>query len=125
MFDMKATVTGHQRITESKKKLSIELRKRLTVAERKLWSLIRNRQLGGVKFRRQQIVAGFIVDFYCAENRLAIELDGDVHALQEQYDKDREAALLELGIRTIRFTNHEVLEQIEAVLEKLRILTSP
>lgn len=122
---MKTAITGHQRITDAKKKLSKDLRNKLTVAERKLWFLIRNRQLNGVKFRRQQIVAGFVVDFYCADNRLAVELDGDVHALQEQYDKDREAALLELGVRTVRFTNHEVLEQTEAVLEKLRVLTSP
>ena len=93
-----------------------ELRQPQTPAERVLWGRLRNRQLGP-KFRRQHPIGHFIVDFYCAEAKLAIEIDGDSHADQVEYDAERTAWLAEQGTRVIRFTNRQVHQQIDAVLE--------
>ncbi|MCX7841129.1 MAG: endonuclease domain-containing protein [Anaerolineae bacterium] len=95
------------------------LRRPMTPAEAKLWSRLRNRQLGGFKFRRQHPIGNYIVDFYCAEAKLTIELDGDSHAVQVEYDQQRTAWLVEQGYREIRFWNREVLQNIEGVLEQI------
>ena len=71
------------------------MRKLPTTAEAKAWELLRNCRCLGLKFRRQQVIRGLIVDFYCAEKRLAVELDGDIHALQQEYDQQRDAVLPE------------------------------
>jgi len=88
-------------------------------AEQKLWACLRNRQLFGAKFRRQAPVGGFILDFYCFEAGLAIELDGGQHAepSQEAYDQERTRAMEREGIRVLRFWNHEVLKNMEEALE--------
>ena len=88
------------------------LRRRATAAERTAWQLVRNRRLLGLKFRRQQVIEGFVVDLYCAELRLAIEIDGAIHArpLRAAYDRDRERWLERAGIRVVRIANHEVSE---------------
>ncbi len=88
-----------------------------TDAERLLWSYLRGRQVAGAKFRRQHPAGPFILDFYCPEFRLAVELDGSQH-----YEAARAAYLEELGIRVVRFTDVEMLTQAEAVVEA--ILTS-
>ncbi len=96
------------------------LRKRSTDAERLLWQRLRHRQLG-VRFRRQHPVAGFILDFYCAEAQLGIELDGGEHAREgtRDYDEHRERILAGRGIRLLRFWNPEVLLQLDAVMETI------
>ena len=94
-----------------------ELRHPQTPAEQKLWSRLRNRQLNGLKFRRQHPIERFIIDFYCDEAKLCIEVDGDSHAEQIEYDQARTAYLNELGYTVIRFTNREVFTQCEAVLQ--------
>ena len=98
-----------------------ELRLRTTEAEQKLWSLLRNRQLKGKKFRRQHAIANYVVDFYCHECRLVIELDGNFHTDDEakEYDKARTALLNELGITVLRFWNEEVIKDSENVLRKV------
>lgn len=102
-----------------------QLRKNSTQAEAKLWSLLRNRRLGGYKFRRQHPAVGYILDFYCDEARLAIEVDGGGHAepCQAAYDQERSARLAEEGIAMVRFWNHEVnenpLEVMRAIWEEL------
>ncbi len=104
-----------------------ELRQPQTPAEVKLWSRLRDRQLDGYKFRRQHPIDAlnsrarcrFIVDFYCAEAKLCIEIDGDSHAEQVEYDQARTAYLSELGYTVIRFTNREVFKQFEAVLQRI------
>ena len=98
-----------------------ELRRKETEAEQKLWALLRNRQLKGRKFRRQHAITKYIVDFYCHECKLAIELDGYHHKKDEtkEYDKARTALLNEYGITVLRFWNEEVIEEIEMVLEKI------
>ncbi len=94
-----------------------ELRHPQTPAEQKLWSRLRNHQLDRLKIRRQHPIDRFIIDFYCAEAKLCIEVDGDSHAEQVEYDQARTAYLDELGYTVIRFTNREVFAQCEAVLQ--------
>ena len=90
-------------------------------AERRLWSCLRNRQLLGFKFRSQHPEDKFIVDFYCYEVKLAIEIDGGQHAegAQSVYDKRRTAQLETKGIKVLRFWNNEVLQNLEGVLEMI------
>jgi very-short-patch-repair endonuclease len=96
---------------------SRSLRRGQTDAERKLWRHLRNRQVGGVKFRRQHFIAPFITDFCCPERWLIIELDGDQHGERIEADQRRTAFLENQGYRVLRFWNHDVLENIEGVLE--------
>ena len=96
-----------------------ELRQPQTRAEAKCWARLRNRQLGSFKFRRQHPIGCFVVDFYCAAARLAIEIDGDSHADQADYDLARTEWLNEGGYHVIRFTNRDVFSQMEAVLETI------
>ena len=97
------------------------LRGRATDAERLLWRLLRTRQFVGLKFRRQHPVGHYIVDFYCADRRLAVELDGGQHFTVEgqAYDRRRTAYLATRGVRVVRFTNSELFENTEGVLEML------
>ena len=97
------------------------LRKRQTMSEVILWGSLRNRQLGGFKFRRQHGIGKYIVDFCCVSERLIIEIDGDVHAFatQRKRDKVREDFLLSRHFRVIRYTSHEVYENLHGVLEDL------
>jgi very-short-patch-repair endonuclease len=99
-----------------------ELRAASTDAEQCLWHVLRNRNFLGYKFRRQHPVGNYILDFYCAEAALAIELDGGQHAENAVYDANRTNALESLGIRVLRFWNHDVLQQTDAVLSKILAL---
>ncbi len=94
-----------------------EMRGRMTDAEALLWKLIRNRRIANAKFRRQHPVGRYILDFYCAETKLAIELDGGQHAEAIGYDQHRDAWLRTQGIKVLRFWNNEVLMETEAVME--------
>jgi very-short-patch-repair endonuclease len=98
-----------------------QLRGLQTEAEQKLWSFLRNKQLKGKKFRRQHAIADYVVDFYCHEGKLAIELDGNYHNSEEskEYDKARTILLNEYGITVLRFWNEEVMKEVERVLEKI------
>ncbi|MDD5181408.1 MAG: DUF559 domain-containing protein, partial [Gallionellaceae bacterium] len=104
---------------EKLKTYARELRALATDAEQRIWYLLRNRNFFGFKFRRQHPVAGYILDFYCAEAGLAIELDGGQHSGQAAYDARREATLQQHGIRTLRFWNNDVLSRTEAVLTEI------
>ena len=74
----------------------------------------------GVHFRRQQIIEGFVVDFYCHKAALVIEVDGDIHDLQQEEDARRDKALRELGLNVVRFRNDEVLRDLNAVVGRIR-----
>src|SRR5262245_39958232 len=102
-----------------------QLRKHPTEAERVLWRHLRLRQLEGCKFWRQQSLGHYIVDFVCFENRLVIELDGGQHSDQVAYDAERSAWLRAQGFRVLRFWNHEVLQDIEAVKRVIRETFTP
>lgn len=95
------------------------LRSRMTVAEKLLWDHLKARKLDGLKFRRQQRVGNYIVDFYCAEFRLVVELDGAAHENREEYDAMREASLRAMGLEVVRFRNEEVLDHWERVLKAI------
>lgn len=92
---------------QDKRDRARELRKHLTRAERDVWELVRNRRLLGLKFRRQHVLRGFVVDFYCAELKLVLEIDGGVHATPERaaYDAVRSAILEGAGFRVVRLPN--------------------
>ena len=107
------------RSSKAIQELARELRKEQTPAERKLWSYLRLKQLSGYKFRRQHPAGSYIVDFYCPSCRLVVEIDGDSHVDQEEYDAERTAWLEEQGYRVIRFTNREVQYQVEVVLGEI------
>ncbi|APX06917.1 DNA methyltransferase [Vibrio campbellii] len=102
------------------KKIRSQLRSNMPKPEEVLWQKIRRKQLG-VKFRRQHGIGRYIVDFYCAELSLVIEIDGDSHFSTEGKEKDiiRDAFMEALGIKVLRFTNEEVMKQTESVLERL------
>ena len=106
----------------SKKKFRQHLRNSLTAAEAVLWKSLQRRQVLGQKFRRQVSLGRYIVDFYCAECRLVIELDGARHFSMaiDEYEMERTQYLERLGPRVIRFENRELYEDIEAVLETIR-----
>jgi very-short-patch-repair endonuclease len=95
------------------------LRRKSTDAERLLWRHLRDRQLAGLKFRRQHPLGNFVVDFVCLEHCLVVEVDGGQHATQQQADSDREADLMRLGYRVLRFWNNEVLGNTAGVLETI------
>ncbi|MHB8779066.1 MAG: endonuclease domain-containing protein [Anaerolineales bacterium] len=95
----------------------------MTPAEKILWEELRANKLG-VHFRRQQVIAGFIVDFYCHKSALVVEVDGDVHDLQQEEDARREKALREMGLRIVRFGNDEVVNNLSVVVGKIRALVS-
>jgi very-short-patch-repair endonuclease len=111
----------HQGTKASTQEYARELRHRTTEAEQKLWASLRNRQLQGKKFRRQHAIANYVVDFYCNEAKLAIELDGNFHTETEakEYDKLRTILLNELGITVLRFWNEEVIKSPDKVLQKI------
>src|SRR3954467_8463058 len=92
------------------------LRARETWAEDLLWESLRGRRLDGMKFRRQHPIGPFVVDFCCTERRLVIELDGGVHAEQQDQDAEREAILATAGYRVIRFPNQSIRANLPEVL---------
>jgi very-short-patch-repair endonuclease len=98
------------------------LRKNATDAEQKLWSILRSRRMASLKFFRQYSVGPYILDFYCPERRLAIEVDGGQHAdvYGQQHDTHRDRYLKELNIQVIRFWNNDVLQNIEGVGQKIK-----
>ncbi len=111
----------HWRGQESTRQLARELRKQMTPAERALWQRLRRKQLDGWRFRRQHPVGNFVVDFFCAKARLVVEVDGPIHLKQRYYDEERTQMLDELkGYRVLRFTNEQVMNDIESVLEEIR-----
>ena len=108
-----------QRVVKEKLQRARELRREMTSAEKIFWQELRGNKLG-VHFRRQQIIVGFIVDFYCHRAGLVIELDGSVHANQSEEDAHRGKVLNEMGLRFIRFWNGEVEKNLAEVLRKIR-----
>lgn len=99
-----------------------ELRRPLTPCEKKLWEVVRARGASGWKFRRQTPIGPFIADFYCAEVRLIVEVDGRSHADREEYDAWRTEWLESQGYHLIWFTNLEVGKQLEGVIGKIVIV---
>ena len=106
-------VIRHADIDSNKLQLARRFRRAPTAVEAAAWQILRDRALCGLKFRRQQVIAGFIVDFYCPSQRLVLELDGGVHDAPNQHEHDRERTEVfrQLAIRVLRVPNHDVHDQ--------------
>ena len=96
------------------------LRNHSTSAEATLWRLLKNKQIDGLKFRRQHSIGPYIVDFYCPALRLAIELDGEVHSRQLEHDEQRTYYLQKNGIEVLRFENRTVFENAELIIDEIK-----
>ena len=97
-----------------------KLRKNLTPAEAILWQALRNKQLEGLRFRRQHPVGNFILDFYCPACKLVVEIDGKIHDRQIDYDNARTTKLAEHGYKVLRFSNEQVINNLSDVLAEIR-----
>jgi very-short-patch-repair endonuclease len=124
-------IVTQQAVTPTKLQRAKELRREMTPAERKLWTHLRAGRLEGIHFRRQQVIEPYIVDFYCHQAALVIEVDGSIHQNQQEYDRQREQNLKLHGLHVIRFSNTDVNQNLEGVLAeilrfcKLAILQQP
>jgi 5-methyltetrahydrofolate--homocysteine methyltransferase len=103
-----------------------ELRQEETEAEKVLWNALRGKRLNGLKFRRQHPYEKTILDFFCVEHQLVVELDGSIHDLQDQFksDEERTQFLNDHGLKVIRFRNEEILKRLPIVLQKIIEITS-
>ena len=108
--------------TAETKARAAELRKSMTYAEKVLWQQLRNRKMEGLKFRRQHPVSIFILDFYCHEKKLAIEVDGGIHlsADKKEWEENRTFELNELGINVLRLSNEEVVDSTQKAIERIK-----
>ena len=100
------------------------LRRRQTTAEDVLWQAIRGHKLAGLKFRRQQPMGPYIVDFYCLARNLVIEVDGEIHDQQQEYDAARTEYLEAHGATVMRFRNNEILDALPVVLDRIPAVVS-
>ena len=102
-----------------------KLRKNPTPAEAILWQALRNKQLEGLRFRRQHPVGNFVLDFYCPFCKLVVEVDGEIHCDRADYDNARTDKLAEYGYTVLRFSNERVLNDLPQVLAEIRRVVSP
>jgi very-short-patch-repair endonuclease len=117
-METRSVITG-QSVSRVKFDKSKELRRDMTPEEILLWSRLRGNQLGGLHFRRQQIIDGFIVDFYCHKERLVVEVDGPVHDSQSSYDGERDEILKARGLRVLRIRADEVRSDVDHALARV------
>ncbi len=108
-----------QKVHAAKVQRAKELRREMTDAERMLWERLRRNELRGFHFRRQQVIDGFIVDFYCHAAGLVVEVDGGVHTAQGAYDEQRDLVLSRRGLRVLRIGNDEVLRNVDEVVARI------
>jgi very-short-patch-repair endonuclease len=108
-----------QHVQPEKLSFARRLRHEMTPPERILWKALRRNAVDGFHFRRQQVIEGFVVDFYCDAARLAIELDGSVHEDQWEHDESRNRAISRHGVRVLRISN-EAIRDVEALIEHIR-----
>jgi len=109
-------------MTYKKREFARQLRQDQTLVEERVWELLRNNQFMGLKFRRQHVIEGFVVDFYCHEYKLAIELDGGIHSrkMRQQYDQLRQIELEAEGVSFIRILNSEFIRNENILFDKIR-----
>jgi very-short-patch-repair endonuclease len=91
----------------------------MTLAERCFWNAVKTERFIGLPFRRQQVIHGFIADFYCEALGLVVEIDGGIHEQQKDYDIMRDRIITQYGLKVIRFTNDDVIIQVDRVLAKV------
>ncbi|MGI8854343.1 MAG: endonuclease domain-containing protein [Thermomicrobiales bacterium] len=109
-------IAVHPDVTRQMMGLAREFRVLPTPSEQRLWGALRNRQLDGAKFRRQQAIGSFIVDFFCAEHQLIVEVDGAIHEVQREHDEERQRMLEASGYRVVRVPAHAVETALPNVL---------
>ncbi len=117
-------IVSGDRVTGEKMRLARELRRRMTPEERILWQHLRAHRLQGLHFRRQQVIDGFVVDFYCYAASLVVEVDGEVHKAQAEYDAERHRALGQRGLRVLRIANEDVRRDVDGVLARIAALAA-
>ena len=105
--------------TPEKQALAVQMRREMTPSEARLWERLRANRLNGLSFRRQQVIGGFIADFYCRSARLVIECDGRVHENQAEYDRERDEIIAAYNLRILRFSNDAITHSLPAVLAKI------
>jgi len=120
---MSSGVIRLQNVTEEKLSDARDLRQNMTTAEQILWESLRNRKCGGFKFRRQQVIEGFVADFYCEMAKLVVEADGVIHSdeNQKEIDEHREKVFKLRSIKTIRFPNDMVQNNLNEVLATIEL----
>lgn len=117
-FMTQKSITQNQRVSTAKIERSRELRTDMTPSEKVFWEMVRNKRMFGLKFRRQQIIDGFIVDFYCDSIGLCVEIDGGIHDSDDQrnYDKLRDEAIALRGLRILRIRNEDLVDGKDEVV---------
>src|SRR5688500_18630300 len=113
------SIVQGQRATESRTIRVGQFRREMTLPERLLWRELRGNHLEGFHFRRQQVIDGFIVDFYCHAAALVVEVDGAIHEQQADYDAERDRIIATRGIAFLRFTNEEIKFRMNEVFIKI------
>ena len=108
-----------QKVQSSKVERAKQLRREMTPEEKILWKYLRANRLEGFHFRRQQVIDGFIVDFYCHKAGLVVEVDGEIHEQQAEYDEERDQVISARGLRILRFDNYEVNNNLKNVLTQI------
>ena len=108
-----------QKVSRELRKRAKELRQTMTPAEKTLWEHLRHNRLDGLQFRRQQIIDGYIVDFYCHEKALVVEIDGEIHLLHQEYDAERDNHLIARGFQVLRVPNKDVKDNLLLVLQRI------
>ena len=115
----KRYIVKGQQVSQAKVQRATELRCQMTEEEILLWQQLRANKLAGLRFRRQQIIDGFIMDFYCPTPGLVVEVDGPVHEQQADYDAERDRILAARGLRLLRIRNEDVHEDLDGVLKRI------
>ncbi len=110
-----------QSMSSEKLSFAKHLRRNMTKAEKVFWEAVRHNRFMGYQFRRQQVIHGFIADFYCNDLNLIVEIDGGIHETQKDYDRLREEILKTHNFNVVRFTNEEVMASLDDVLERIRL----
>ncbi len=118
------SLNQNQKVSRIKKELSRDLRKDSTDAENEFWEMVRGKRMFGLKFRRQQIIKGFIVDFYCVKIGLCVEIDGDIHNTQEQitYDRLRDEVISQIGLKILRIRNEDIFNDKDGIIKAIEKL---
>ncbi len=107
-------------MTYKKREFARQLRQDQTSTEEKVWQLLRNNQFMGLKFRRQHVVEGFVVDFYCSKHKLAIEIDGGIHNKRKNYDELRQEEIESKFNTVIRVKNEEITDDCAILLQRIK-----
>jgi|GEM_PF-802826 len=118
LFPLKATSMRYRNRDHEAIRRARELRKTMGEAEKRLWARLRRNQIG-FRFRRQVAVGSYVMDFYCPEARVCVEVDGDLHVGREERDAVRDAYLSRLGIETVRVWTSELYDCLDAVVERI------